>query len=187
VNRPGASTPDDATGVFYLYGVTMHAVQSFERNLATLAVLLTRKRRNKPLTTQRATRAVQQAMDRSLDALQRSSAKALLNKLPRDFDPDLRDEIGRMIEWRDRLAHRYLVERIVHDTTRPHRFQPGTAEELMRLGKDFATLAGKLKVRLDAAVAELPEADSPEGFREFIEGWVQAAMSGEPWEPELRE
>jgi hypothetical protein len=42
-------------------------------------------------------------------------------------------DIERLIDLRDRLAHRYLIQKIVDRTT----FQPGTAEELIRFGMEY--------------------------------------------------
>lgn len=185
VNEPAPGAESDEAGrVFYLYGAVMLAVQSFERNLATLALILNRSHRMRQLRTrEEIARALQRTMNRSLDAYQRSSAKALRNKLPDDFDVELLLEIEGMLEWRDRLAHRYLLETLV-DVHAAHEFQPGTAEELMKLGAGFLTLAEKLRERLVVAVAELPSGRRG-GVDEMIRGWAQAIMAGEPWESDV--
>lgn len=116
--------------VLSAYGATMLAVQAFERNLAVLVLALEAKPwKTKPFKSKEQFRAsLQKLISRQIDAFQRASAKALRNRLPQDFDAALLTEIEIAIAWRDRLAHRYLVERV-----RPghgDHFEPGAFIEL---------------------------------------------------------
>jgi hypothetical protein len=181
VNQP-AFRPD-ATGVFYLYGAVMLGVQTFERSLATLVLVLGRNRRTRELKTPQAVaRALQKALDRAVNAYQKASASALRNDLPEDFDAELLKEIEGMIRWRDTLAHRYLVEKLLLDGG-PNQFQPDTAEELMKLGTGFMTLTAKLQAKLATAVAELPEVEAPDALTDLIKGLARPIMLGEHWMP----
>lgn len=94
------------------YGATMLTVQAFERNLAVLVLALEAKPwKTKPFKNKEQFRAfLQKLISRQIDVFQRASAKALRNRLPQGFDEALLTEIETAIAWRDRLAHRYLVE-----------------------------------------------------------------------------
>src|ERR1700734_2033715 len=107
--------PDPAdidAAVLGIYGATMLAVQAFERSLAVLVLVLEAKPwKNRTFKTDEQCKAyIGKQIARAIDVFQRSSAKALRNRLPDSFDPELKDQITALIVWRDRLAHRYLVE-----------------------------------------------------------------------------
>src|ERR1700733_13985205 len=91
------------------YGATMLAVQAFERSLAILVLALEAKPwKAKPSKNKEQFHAsLQKLISRQIDTFQRSSAKALRNRLPEDFDAALLAEIETAIAWRDRLARRF--------------------------------------------------------------------------------
>lgn len=109
-------TPPDPTdidaAVLGAYGATMLTVQTFERSLAVLVLAQeTQPWKNRTFKTDEQCKAyVGKQISRAIDVFQRSSAKALRNRLPDSFDLKLKDQITALIVWRDRLAHRYLVE-----------------------------------------------------------------------------
>jgi hypothetical protein len=161
----------------------MLTVQVFERTLATLVLVLGRNRRTRELKTADAvTRALEKALKRAVHRYQRASPSELRSDLPDDFDSELLKEIQGMIGWRDRLAHRYLVEKLILEGG-PNLFDPGTPEELMKLGTGFMTLIAKLQAELSTAVAELPKADAPEALTEFIKSLARPILRGEHWMP----
>ena len=182
MGQPSELKPDVAT-VLFVYGETMLAVQNFERALATLVIILGRSRRTRELKTPEAVaRALERELNRSIHGYQRASAAELRNKLPHDFDPELLPEIERMITWRDRLAHNYLLEKLVL-AGGPTFFQPGTAAELMEVGIGFQVLVQTLSDRVNAAVAELPSAGAPDAFHELVRSLARPVKFGEPWKP----
>jgi hypothetical protein len=181
---PDSPVKPDATSVFYLYGTVMLAVQTFERTLATLVLILGRSRRTRELNTPEAVaRALEKGLKRGVHAYQRASPSALRKELPDDFDVELMREIEGMIGWRDRLAHRYLIEKLLLGGE-PMQFQPDTADELMRLGTGFMTLNTKLQAQLSTALADLPAPDAPDALRDLIKSLAQPIMRGEQEAPE---
>ena len=94
------------------YSGAMMQVQVFERNLAILVLAMEGKPgRTQPFKSPEQLRAhVSKLITRSMNTFQKATARQLRNRLPKDFDPELLAEIEPLIEWRDRLAHRYLYE-----------------------------------------------------------------------------
>jgi hypothetical protein len=176
--REESVNPDARDGVVMLYGATMMAVQTFERSLATLVLVLGVKKRS-PKTPERAARKFVQAIKRSLHIYQRASAAELRDKLPDDFDAELMADIELLIDLRDRLAHRYLLEKIVDRTT----FQPGTALELIGFGREFGRVEKVLRQRYEAVVASFSTDETPNRLAELVESLARPVMFGGPWTP----
>ncbi len=177
VEQPATLDPD-ATAVLFHYGATMVAAQNFERSLATLVVILGRSPRTRELKTPE---AAARALQRALHAYRRVSAAELRRKLPEDFDPELLPELEVMIDWRDRLADRYLMEKLALDDC-PGHFQPGTADELMEVGIGFQVVVAKLGEKITAAAAELPKGrGAADALGELIDGLARPVTLGEGW------
>ncbi len=169
-----ATLNPDAAAVLFHYGATMLAVQNFERSLATL-VLLARPRTRELKTPEAAARGLQ----RALHDYRRVSAAELRRKLPEDFDPELLPELEVMIDWRDRLADRYLMEKLDLDDG-PGHFQPGTADELMAVGIGFQVVVAKLGEKITAAAAELPQdRGAADALGELIDRLARPVTLGE--------
>jgi hypothetical protein len=161
------------------YGATMLTVQAFERNLAVLVLALEAKPwKTKPFKSKEQFRAsFEKLISRQIDAFQRASAKVLRNRLPQDFDAALLAEIETAIVWRNRLAHRYLIESV-----RPghgNHFEPGAFIELWRLSTQFQAVTSKLHERLQARLAELPKSEAPEPVREVFVSLARTIVLGE--------
>jgi len=161
----------------------MLTVQAFERNLAVLVLALEAKPwKGKPFKNKEQFRAsLQKLISRQIDAFQRASAKALRNRLPEDFDAALLAEIETAIAWRDRLAHRYLIENA--QTGHGDHFEPGTFIELWRLSTQFQTVTLKLNERILARLAELPKSEAPEPVQEMFVSLARTTMLGEDFKP----
>lgn len=93
-------------GVILAYRTTMMQVQVFERNLAVLVLALESKPwRNRKFKSEQHLRVYMgKLITRTINTFQKASTMQLRNRLPDDFDPELRAEIEPLIEWRDRLA-----------------------------------------------------------------------------------
>jgi hypothetical protein len=160
----------------------MLTVQAFERNLATLVLVLEAKPwRNKTLTREQFRASMGKQIRRSIDVFQRASAKALRKRLPEDFDPEMASEIETLIAWRDRLAHRYLAENARPGT--PH-FKPELLVELWDVSKAFQEMTAKLHELVVARVAEMPKSDVPNGVGEVIDALMRTIVLGEEFNPE---
>jgi len=171
--RPISDTPD-AFDVFHAYGVTMCMAQGFEYALATLVELFGRNRATRQL---KSAEAFRRTVARSMEAYQRSPAE-LRKHLPEQFDPELMGEIESLIEWRERLAHHYLIEKLNLGDS-PERFQPGTADELVRVGIAFRTGWGQMNGEIGFRTEALPEADAPRWLRQFVADLVDPMIFGE--------
>jgi hypothetical protein len=172
--RPISETPD-AFDVFHAYGVTMCMVQGFEQALATLVLLFGRNRATGQLKSPEAFR---RTLARSMEAYERAPAGELRKNLPEQFDPELMGEIESLIEWRERLSHRYLMEKL-NLGDRLDRFQPGTADELVRVGIAFRTTWSRLNEEIGSRTEALPEADAPDWLRRFVAGLAGPSIFGE--------
>jgi hypothetical protein len=151
-------------------------VQSFEQSLAVLSLSLEIEPRSDQTPAQ-AIRRLRKLLKRAVHRFQRASASELRKLLPEDFDPDLLPVIERLIESRDRLAHRYLLEKIVD---RPnHRFAIGTPAELAALGSEFVEVTKHLAAKYEAIIASWPKGDVAEEVREYLESLARPVMCGE--------
>jgi hypothetical protein len=172
--RPISETPD-AFDVFHAYGLTMGMVQGFEHALAMLVVLFGRSRATRRL---KSPEALRRAVAKSMEAYQRAPAAELRKHLPEQFDPELMGEIEGLIEWRERLSNRYLMEKLDLGDG-PNRFQPGTADELVRVGIAFRTGWGQLNGEVGFRTEALPEADAPDWLRRFVADLADPGVFGE--------
>jgi hypothetical protein len=111
----------------------MISVQAFERVLAALTVTLDAKPwRTRPFKSpEHMRRYLRGLFSRCVHRFQKASASELRNMLPAGLDEQLLADIDALIKWRDRLAHRYLVEKMVLGTGE-FRFKPGVVVELSR-------------------------------------------------------
>jgi hypothetical protein len=165
------------------YGATMLTVQAFERNLAVLVLALEAKPwKTKPFKNKEQFRAsLQKLISRQIDAFQRASAKALRNRLPQGLDEALLADIETAIAWRDRLAHRYLIENA--QAGNGAHFEPGAFIELWRLSAQFQAVTLKLHERFQARLAELPKSEAPEPVREVFVSLARTIMLGDEFKP----
>ena len=168
-------------GVMLAYGATMMQVQVFERNLAVLILVLESKPwRTRPFKSQQHFRAyISKLITRSINTLHKASARQLRNRLPEDFDPELLAEIEPLIAWRDRLAHRYLLEQMRLGAGPGPSLKPDGFGELLELSQFFQATALKLNERMLARLAEFPESDTPDGVQDVFLGLARAMMLGE--------
>ncbi len=180
--RPISETPD-AFDVYHAFGATMGMVQGFERSLAALVLLFGPSPRTRQLKNAEAVTAVlERTFARSMRAYQRASASELRKKLPEGFDPELMAEIESLTEWRDRLAHSYLIEKL-NLGEGPNRFQLGTADELVRVGIAFRAAWSRLNEEIRAEIEALPGTDVPDWLRQFLASLAGPIVFGEQRTP----
>jgi len=169
-------------GVMLAYSGAMMQVQVFERNLAILVLAMEAKPgRTQPFKSPEQFGArVGRLVTRSMNTFQKATARQLRNRLPKDFDPELLAEIEPLIEWRDRLAHRYLYERMgIASSGSGPRLNAEAFGELLDVSKHFQTTAAKLHERMLARLAEFPTADVPEGVRDVFAALGRTMLLGE--------
>jgi hypothetical protein len=148
----GSNNPDSDTAlVFSVYGLVMFTVQIFEAHLGRL--WMWRQVGEHETTT---TRNIKKGIARMIHATHRASASELLKGLDGQLEEQLFDELGRLIQWRDVLAHRYLRERY-RPSGSGGRFATGTYQELLGLRDDFVASSLALEQLIDANEAELQD------------------------------
>ncbi len=181
----GTPAQIEATFVLSTYGLTMLYVQKFERVLAAVTLALDAKPWQKrsfksPEHTRRHLRGL---FTRCIHHFQKASASELRKMLPPELDPDLAAEIDALIKWRDRLAHRYLIEKGVLGDGEL-RFKPGVLAELLRVSGQFDATGKKLNDLLASTITSWPrdEIMSPDAVEVFV-SIVRPLMFGEPWQP----
>jgi hypothetical protein len=136
--------------VFGQYGLTMLNVQVFERMLALAVLTGSAGSQSQIADAARLDRALERMSRKITHAFQRATAKELRGLLPADFDPALVAEIEALIPVRDRLAHRYLVERLGNDSS-PRR-QGEARAELDAMGNRFHAVSQTMASRPRARV-----------------------------------
>lgn len=168
-------------GVMLAYSAAMMQVQVFERNLAVLVLALESKPgRTRPFKSEEHFRAyMSKLITRSINVFHKASARQLRNRLPEDFDSELLAEIEPLIAWRDRLAHRYLLEHMRLGSGPGARLNSDAFGELLDLSKHFQATALKLHQRMLARLAEFPESEAPDGVQDVFLGLARAMMLGE--------
>jgi hypothetical protein len=170
-------------GVLLAYGSTMTQVQLFERTLALLVLALEAKSRTRRFKTrQHFQDYMGKLISRSFHVFQKASASELRNRLPDSLDSGLRRRIDTLIKWRDRLAHRYLVEQLNRGVIAGPRYKVEAFDELIDLGKHFQAATAEILEHTLRRLAELPKRDDvPEGFDEFMASLGRSLMLGEPF------
>ncbi len=168
-------------GVILAYGTTMMQVQVFERNLAVLVLALESKpwRNRKFKSEQHFRDFMGKLITRTINTFYKASARQLRRRLPADFDSELLAEIEPLIDWRDRLAHRYLLESMILGGGAGSRLKPEAFAELIQIGKAFQATAARLYERLLVRIEEFPQSDMPEGARDVFTNLVRTMMLGE--------
>ena len=168
-------------GVILAYGTTMMQVQVFERNLAVLVLALESKpwRNRKFKSEQHFRDYMGKLITRTINTFYKATARQLRKRLPDDFDSELLAEIEPLIDWRDRLAHRYLLESMILRGNPGPRLKPEAFAELIEVGKAFQATAARLQERMLARIGEFPQSDMPEGARDVFTSLARTMMLGE--------
>ncbi|HEV2974522.1 MAG TPA: hypothetical protein VGX69_05940 [Solirubrobacteraceae bacterium] len=181
----GAPVQMEAMFALTMYGATMLSVQAFERSLAALTLALGAKPwKTKPFKSpEHMHRYLGRLFSRIAHAFQKASAAELRKMLPAGLDPDLVAEIDGLIKWRGRLAHRYLIEKMVLGAGGLS-FKPGVPVELLRVSQQFAATGKKVTDLLQSTIASWPQLeDTPPEVIAMFSSFARPLMFGEPWEP----
>jgi hypothetical protein len=152
--------PTDA--LFANYGQTMHAVQVYEINLATLTFVVMLAKSPK------LRRSGEDEMVKKIRHLsQRATANEMRGVLDGAIDEQLLNEIVTLIGWRNFLAHRYLRTRF-YDTRLQVHATDEQIDELERLRVAFAEGIHPVTAAREQIAMELfdPDADTTMDQRE---------------------
>jgi hypothetical protein len=164
------------------YGHAMLAVQAFERTLAVALMIaelteaVARRDPDKRLAPKAVDRRLRVIGKRILHTFNTASASELRNCLRGRLDQGLIDEIDPLIEWRDFLAHRYLIARVGQfgSALKPHQDH---IHELADLAEAFQQMTLCVKEACDATVAAMVLARRTESNPAAAEAFRQAVTA----------
>jgi hypothetical protein len=167
---PDASSYD----VFSIYGALMQEVQSFELSLAGLALVV----EIDPNSVSNASleRQLKKAIKRGRHAFQAGSPAASRNRLEAKIPDDLYSEIDQLIPHRNRLAHRFLIERMIDAEDGP-RFKSGTALEIVQYARRFGAANKRVVAETERIAADSP--DTPAEILPIIDRLARAIVFDE--------
>jgi hypothetical protein len=140
------------------YGRVMLAVQLFETQLIGTAMLASVKDPHAPVRRTNLHRVVSKFVKRAIHLSFKATASEARDSAMRILPADLMTEIDEAIKWRNRLAHRYLREKIIG--SEDGEFAPGTYDELIQLTTSFDRL-GKRLARQNEEIQSTWPGDSP--------------------------
>jgi hypothetical protein len=169
--------PDKSIGwVTLLYGATMTSIQSFERSLAHLSIVVNADPSKQSGDFWKDYRRV---WDEHWRAFQKDSAGQTLRKrLKGKIPDDLYERLDALITTRrNTLAHRFMIERVERDDDGEARFRRGTILELLRTYIEVRKLSEEVVAEAESARARLPDAGPvPPEAAEAIEDLIQFTM-----------
>jgi hypothetical protein len=181
---PIADTTTIGMGVMIAYAGAMWQVQVFERNLAILVLALEANPTDRPFKSpEQFRKRMGKLVTRWVNTFEKGTARQLRKRLPDSFDPDLLAEIEPLVAWRDRLAHRYLLEQTQVGVGVEPGLKAEAFAELIELSKAFQVVAAKLHERLLDRIEEFPKSEVPEGVREMFASLGEAIMFGQEFKP----
>jgi hypothetical protein len=172
--------------VFSQYGRLMLAIQLFEVQLIGAAMLASAK---DPLASpQRVNvkRGIKKVVKRAIHLNFKATATEARNSAAKVLPADLMEDVDRAIKWRNRLAHRYLREKIAD--TQNGEFAPGTYGELVKLTDSFDRLGKRLARENERIGSSWPEDTSaPPEIATVLENAMRAILKGGPPPQQSRE
>lgn len=124
------------------YGEVMSVVQLWEQALEILWWRTSRKHPNRPTTDYNTDRS-QREIRRLETALQSMTVKRLAAAVTPHLEADTAADLEALTDARNRLAHRFLMERAVLSTDGG--FQTGTHRELLQLEERFMASAASVR------------------------------------------
>jgi hypothetical protein len=166
---PDASSYD----VMAIYGALMLEVQTMELAAAALSLLAELD----PDRTSRASlaRQLDAAFRKSRHAFRRGSLSASRDRLRGRIDEKLLVEIDELLAHRNRLAHRFLLERMI-TTEGGARFRPGTALEIVEYERRFKSTGEKIQEEAKRRTRGLPGA--PEDLETVLDRFARSIVFG---------
>lgn len=160
--------------LFAKYGQTMHAVQVWELNLATLtfAVMLANSARLRNSDEDEMVKKIRHLS-------QRVTANEMRRLLEGTVDEQLLDEIASLVGWRNFLAHRYLRTRF-YDASLQVRATDAQIDELERLRVAFAEGIGPVAAAREQIVLKLFDPNTDTTMDEREQALLMKLLQGAP-------
>jgi hypothetical protein len=105
----------------------------------------------------------------------RGSLSASCDRLKGKIDDELFAEIDELLGHRNRLAHRFLIERMIA-AEGGFSFKKGTALEILEYARSFGTTGKRVKEETERRTRDLPGA--PEGVEAILDRFARSIMLG---------
>lgn len=165
------------------YGRLMLSIQLFEAQLIGAAMLGSVKDPFAPPRRVNVKRAIRKTLKRAIHLSFKATAAEARDGAAQVLPADLMEEVDRAIKWRNRLAHRYLREKIIGSES--GEFAPGTYDELVKLTQSFDNLGKLLAQENERIGSSWPkDAPPPPQVAEVLESAMTTILKGEPPPPQ---
>jgi hypothetical protein len=160
------------------YGAAMLQVQAFEAQLASL-VLTVRAKERPP--SKNAKRALEKSLRKITHLLEHATATEMRNELEGRVDEAILDEIDFLIPWRNRLAHRYLRQRLTGPGEKTIKATPDMPFELFEISNAFTAAGRRVEQEQRAIMATLASpGEVPPGLVDTITLVISELVVGKP-------
>jgi hypothetical protein len=181
-DREGQIDPDGSSyEVMAIYGTLMLQVQALELSVAALSLIADLGRSSGASIR----RQIDAAHKRSRHAFHRDSLSASRDRLRGKIDDELFAEIEGLLPHRNRLAHRFLVERMI-EAYGSTRFKPGTALEILEYARRFKSTGKKVQGEIRRQTQDLP--DAPDEVASVLDRFARSVVfAGDVSASELRD
>jgi hypothetical protein len=164
------------------YGEVMQVVQQWEQALETVWWRVAREHPNRASGDSDTERS-QREIVRLERALQKMTAKMVAEDVAPHLAPETAEGLEMLSDDRNRLAHRFLMERA--DIESAGDFRPGTHAELLQLGARFMPSLESIA----QTIGDFPDYDGPvpAHWPALADRIVRLAFSGQPIPRDPRE
>ncbi|HEY5943628.1 MAG TPA: hypothetical protein VIT89_12315 [Solirubrobacterales bacterium] len=165
--------PDGSTyDVMAIYGALMLEVQVFEMNVAVLSLVAESDPERQSNASLR--RQLDAAYRKSRHTFRRGSLSASRDRLKGRINEDLLAEVDEFLAHRNRLAHRFLIERMVVEGE--PRFKGGTALEILEYARHFKATGRRIQKETERRTRDSP--DAPGDIETLLERFAHSIMLG---------
>lgn len=124
-------------------------------------------------------RTIKKVLKRAIHLSFKATAADARNSAARILPADLMEDVDRAIKWRNRLAHRYLREKIIGSGN--GEFASGTYDELVKLTHSFDSLGKRLAKENERIGSSWPtDTPPPPQVAAFLESSMMTILKGEP-------
>jgi hypothetical protein len=146
------------TAVLAQYGRAMLSVQLFETQVSCAAMLGSVKDPFSPPRRMNAQKLVKKVLKRAIHLNLKATSAEAKESAAKVLPPHLMKEVNEAIEWRNRLVHRYLREKIIGSEN--GEFAAGTYDELIKLTRAFDRVGKRLAEENERIGSSWPD-DTP--------------------------
>jgi hypothetical protein len=147
------------------YGSAMLQIQVFESQLAGLLLAVNARPR-----TGNPERQARKSMKRIIHLLEHATAEWMRNELAGKVDVELIEEINYLLPWRNRLAHRYLRQRLYVAQGKELKATPEMVYELFDMSNEFVRVSNLVQAELKRVMGAWPRerGDAPPALVDAI-------------------